>query len=510
MDRESGDASAAPTAQQATLGTQAAARRGAPSQSEDLCYASAGQLREWFETGVASPSEYVQAVLRRIETVNPRVNALVDVYADEAVALAAEASARYVKGRPHGPIDGVLVAIKDETPVEGKRTTSGSRRMADHVDDVSAVVVDRVRAAGGIVHARSAAPEFCAAPFTQSDLWGITRNPWNLGASPGGSSGGAGAALAAGMTTLADGSDVGGSIRIPACFSGVVGFRPPYGRVPGVAPYNLDPHCVQGPMARSTEDCARLESIMAGPDPSDPACVPRPPYVLAVQRRDLRGLRIGLSLDCGGFPLSEEVRSHTLAAAEQLRELGATVAEVEVGWSFEQVQRAALLHSGFYIGPAISRDDGVPLTSYVAKYLKRVSVVERSDFAEMLDLEGHIHSSLAAVMDQCDALLCPTMSLTHFEAGNDYVVEGPVVDGVATEQHRHVQLTLPFSICSRNPVISFPVGISESGVPVGVQIVTPPFEDCLAFDIARCFEESYPWPLANGPAGWRGSALAEL
>ena len=233
--------------------------------------------------------------------------------------------------------------------MQGRRTTCGSLLSPDTADTESAAVVSRIQDAGGIVHARTATPEYCCAPFTHSLRWGVTYNPWNPRYSPGGSSGGAGVALALGMTPLADGSDVGGSIRIPAAFCGVVGYKPPYGRVPGVAPGNLDPYCHQGPLARTVQDCAMVQDVISGPHPDDPATVPG---LVRVSGRggDVAGWRIAVSTDAGGFPCSNEVREAVRSAAAAFVELGAQVDEIDVGWTFEQVQAAARIHTGITFG----------------------------------------------------------------------------------------------------------------------------------------------------------------
>ncbi len=197
--------------------------------------------------------------------------------------------------------------------------------------------------AGAIVHARSTAPEFSVAGFTRSRLWGPTRNPWNPAWSPGGSSGGSAAALAAGTATLASGSDIGGSIRIPASFCGVVGFKPPYGRVPVDPPYNLDTYCHCGPLARTVADCAVFENVLAGPEPGDITTL-RPKLELPEAFEGIAGLRVAVSVDLGDWPVDPEVRANTLAAADALRAAGAHVEEVDLVIPRADVMRAMAIH----------------------------------------------------------------------------------------------------------------------------------------------------------------------
>ena len=208
---------------------------------DELHYLSASAAIARFRARELSPVELMQAVIERAEQVEPRINAFTDTHFERALEQARRAEARYAKpaGRPRS-LEGIPVAVKDEAAIAGQRTTSGSLILRDHVDTETSPVVERLLRAGAIVHARSTAPEFSCATFTHSRLWGVTRNPWHLDYTPGGSSGGSAAALAAGTATLATGSDIAGSIRIPASCCGVVGFKPPYGRVPEEPPYGFD------------------------------------------------------------------------------------------------------------------------------------------------------------------------------------------------------------------------------------------------------------------------------
>ena len=248
--------------------------------TDDLCYLSATTALRLFRSRELSPAELTEAVIARAEAVEPAINAFAATYYEQALAQARAAAERYAgKGDPPRPLEGLLVAVKEEAPIAGQLNTLGSLPLRDVVAPETAVFVQRILDAGGIVHARTTTPEFSCAPVTWTKLWGVTRNPWHLDYSPGGSSGGSGAALAAGSTMLATGSDIGGSIRIPASFCGVVGFKPPYGRVPEVEVFNLDHYCHEGPMARTVADCALLENVIAGPDPSDVASL-RPKLVI--------------------------------------------------------------------------------------------------------------------------------------------------------------------------------------------------------------------------------------
>ena len=244
----------------------------------DLAYLSAAELIERFTDRSLSPVEYLQAVIDRIERLEPGINAVVDRRYDEALSEARQSADRYVHGTAR-PLDGLPVAVKEEHPMKGRSWTQGSLALAGEVAPLDHPIVERIQAAGGIVHIRTATPEFCCTPYCHSRAWGVTRNPWNTQYSPGGSSGGTGAALAAGYAPIGTGSDIGGSIRIPASLSGVAGFKPPWQRVPALPPYNLDQFCHDGPMARTVADCALLEDVIAGRHWRDIASLPNPPRV---------------------------------------------------------------------------------------------------------------------------------------------------------------------------------------------------------------------------------------
>src|SRR5262249_21014084 len=250
------------------------------------------------------------------EQLQPRVNALTYTYFDRAMEQAKAAEERYIRhsGQPR-PLEGVTVAIKDFHPVKDEITTFGSKIYRDFRPRYSAPTVQRLLDAGAIVHCRTTTPEFAHTGITASPLWGVTRNPWNLDYTPGGSSGGAGAVLAAGMSTLADGTDGGGSIRIPASVNGVVGYKPPFGRNPLDLDHPFESILHYGPMARSVADAALMQNVMSGPHLDD-ICTIREKVVLPEGSEDIRGWRIAYSMDLGFYAVDQEVRRNTLAAVE--------------------------------------------------------------------------------------------------------------------------------------------------------------------------------------------------
>lgn len=455
---------------------------------DDLLYLPAGELLSAFRARALSPVELLAAVTGRIEAVNSELNAVADRLDEQAMAQAREAERRYATGTAR-PLEGLPVAVKEEQPIGGQPLREGSLLLDGAVAEITHPLVERALAAGAVVHLRTTTPEFCAAGFTHSSLWGITRNPWNLAFS----SGGSGAALASGMAVLATGSDIGGSIRIPASFDGVVGFKPPYGRVPAMPPYNLDHYCVDGPMARTVADCALLENVIAGQHPSDHVSLPAPPPV-STDPSDLGGLRIAASWDLGGYPVEEDVLGNARETADVLREAGAVVEEVPIPWSRQQVMRAAWAHYGAVFAPAIrsvlaGRTCG--LTRYVQELL---AAYADAGFYGASEAEAAIHAGLARIFSRFDARICPASGVAAFAAGEDYVDHPVLVDGrpSGASHHLEVPLTVPFNIASRCPVLSVPSGLARSGVPTGIQIVTRSYDDAMAFRIGLAAEAARP------------------
>ena len=260
--------------------------------------------------------ELTKALIARAEKVNPKINCFADRYFDEALA-----QAKAVRGALHearrarpAPLDGMPLAVKDAQRVKGKRTTQGSLIFKDWVDDHSDPMIERLQKAGAIILARTTTPEFCLSGITASRIWGVTRNPWNTEWGPGGSSGGSGAALAAGLTTLATGTDIGGSIRIPAAACGVVGFKPPHGRNPDGPPANFDRfnHC--GPMTRSVADAALMQNVTSGPHPLDHDSL-RQKVKLPTEAASIKGMKIAYSVDFGYVPVEPDVRAEHAGGA---------------------------------------------------------------------------------------------------------------------------------------------------------------------------------------------------
>lgn len=467
--------------------------------STELAYLSATEALAAFRRRDVSPVELLTAVLERAAAAEPVVNAVVEELHDQAYAAAREAERRYL-GKGGGevrPLEGVPVAAKEEHPIEGHPLQLGSLLHADDIADATHPVIQRIADAGGVIHMRTSTPEFCAAGFTHSKLWGVTRNPWNPEYSCGGSSGGSGAALAAGYAPLATGSDIGGSIRIPASFNGVVGFKPPFGRVPAMPPYSLDQYCHDGPMARTVADCALLENVIAGPWKGDIVSL-RPKLVLPETyegARGVEGMRIALSVTLGDHRIDPEVAANTRSVADALRAAGAVVEEVAFDWTRKVVNQAMNAHFAAVMGAEASAAVAAApdlVNPYIRAFAEQTAAEETS-FAEGLILEGAIYAELGEILDRFDALVCPTTAVPAFLAGEEYIDTRVVVDGAELEFYLDAALTPPFNICSRVPVLAVPSGFASNGVPTGVQIVGKTYDDATVFRVGAALEEVRPW-----------------
>ncbi|WP_050929776.1 amidase [Aestuariivita boseongensis] len=465
--------------------------------SEDLIYMTATEAMRRFAEKSLSPVELLDAQIARAEATAENVNAFTHTHFDEARDAAKAAEARWAKGTPAGCLDGLAVAIKDESHIKGKPTSGGSLIMKDFVAEHTSPMNERILKEGAIVHARTATPEFSCAGVTWSRLWGVTRNPWNTDKTPGGSSGGSAASLALGTTALATGSDIGGSIRIPASCCGVVGFKPPYGRNPDDPPFNLDFYCHTGPLARSVADTILLQNIMAGPHPLDISTI-YPKLTLPTEYPDIRGWKIALSMDLDCFEVDEDVRKNTLAAAQLFRDLGATVEEVKIGWPPE-ILDACMDYLTHLFGGALSTEldeHGDLMTSYCRDFAEKAMGSSAQTFVASLEVAGQAYLKLGPLLEEYDCLICPTNALPAVPAVFDPSKDTVRVAGKEVRPELGWVMTTPFNMMSRCPVISVPSGFAGNAVPTGLQIVAPTYRDEIAMQAAMAFEAAI--------GGWYG------
>ena len=468
--------------------------------SADLPYISAVDALAAFRSRELSPVELLDALLARADEVEPSINAVVHVRREAAYAAARESEARYA-GRGGGatrPLEGLPVAIKEEQPFLGETIEYGSLALKGRIADHQHPIIDRIGAAGGVMHIRTATPEFSCAAFTHTRLWGVTRNPWNLDMTPGGSSGGTAAALSAGEAILGTGSDIGGSIRIPASLCGLVGYKPPYGRVPALAPYNLDTYCHDGPLARSVADVVLLHNVISGQDPHDIVSLPFPGPIDVTGAADrVRGRRIAWARTIGDAPVDPDVAAATAGVARALEGLGAEVEQVEVDVPLELLFDTLFTHFGALMGPSIDadvrgRDDLV--MPYVAAFRERAEATyARVGAYRGTELEGEISARVVAATAGFDAFVCPTMLATGLVADDDYTETRVVIDGRELEFYLMAAATPLFNVLARRPVMAVPSGVAPNGVPMGVQVVVRPYDDTTAFDVAAGLETALRW-----------------
>lgn len=463
--------------------------------SEEVLAWSVSRVLEAFGQREISPVEYVDACLERIERTKGEVNAVGDVYADEARSAAEQAAVRWLRGEPR-PLEGIPVAVKDEASIAGKRVTYGSLLYEHYVAEETEPMVQRLVDAGGIVHARTLVPEFSIPFWTHSRLWGVTRNPWNRAYDVGGSSGGSAAALACGATPLATGSDIGGSIRMPASVCGVVGYKPPHGRVPIPGVYGLDDWCHQGPLARSVEDCALMADLISGPHVLDHMSL-RERVVLGRPRGDVRGMRVALSLDLGDWPLVPEVREAVSSAARALEDAGAIVEPVDVTVERELLRLASNAHYRAVFAAEVAADVRGHEDDVNAYTLNWLHLVQQSSetFLEGRRIEVEICRRIDSILSTYDILLTAAVAVPAFRAGVDYTTEPYEIDGVAYETFHDLCLTEVFNVTNRCPVLTVPAGRSSDGVPIGVQIVGRTYLDSGVFEVGAALQSALPWPV---------------
>lgn len=459
---------------------------------DDTCHLSAAEALALFRSRKLSPVEVLKAQIARAEKTQPKINAFTDAYFDEALAAASKAEARY-GGRGAAPrrLEGLTVAVKDAQRVAGKRTTQGSLVFEHHVDDHSDPMIERLQKAGAIIHARTTTPEFCLSGVCHSRLWGITRNPHNPAFGPGGSSGGSGAALAAGMTTLATGTDIGGSIRIPASACGVVGFKPPHGRNPDGPPACFDRYNHCGPLTRSVGDAALMQQVTAGPHPRDHDSL-RKRVRLDVSRRDLKGVKVAWSMDFGYVPVDAEVRRNTLSALNVFAGLGARLEEVDLGWTAEIDRDIMHWYNAMHFGRQTvwqAREHRDLLTDYARRTADLVTKTTGiDDVHKAWDRAHQMYQSLGPLLASHDVFVCPTLNLPAVAADHDPFNPDFRVAGVRVDGESGWLMTHHFNMLHNCPVMSVPSGKSSSGVPTGIQIVARSFDDARVFAVAAAYE----------------------
>lgn len=456
----------------------------------ELCDRSAVELAALVRTKELSARELLAAHLARIDAVNPTLNAIVTRVPEKAEAWAAEADEHQARGEPLGPLHGLPIAHKDAVSTKGIRTTMGSPLLAAQVPARDDLLVERLRAAGAITLGKTNMPEFGAGSHTFNPLFGATKNPYDTSRTCGGSSGGAGVALASGMVPIADGSDLAGSLRNPGNFNNVVGLRPSPGRVPNVpALVGWESLTVLGPMARTVEDTALLLSAMAGPDPRAPLSLETPGARFAEPlERDLRGVRIAFEPDFGGLPVDRDVAEVIAGAVPVLESLGAVVEPSTMNWdgaheSF-QTLRAALFAASF---AGLSPAGLEKLKATVRWNVEKGANLSAREVFEAEKQRAAVHGRLAALMDHVEFLIAPVNQVPPFDIDTEYPSE---IEGVAMETYIDWMKSAYFVTLTGHPAISVPCGFTEAGLPVGLQIVGRQHDDFGVLQLAYAFQQA--------------------
>ena len=462
-----------------------------PATSTDICFMGARELSGLIQARTLSAREVMAAHLRQIDRLNPTLNAIVARLPDEeCLALADEADRRAAQGATLPPLHGLPVAFKDLEPAVGFLWTRGSPIYRNERPSFDSVIVERLRRAGAIPIGKTNVPEFGMGSHTYNKVYGTTLNPYDTSKSAGGSSGGAGAALASGMLPLADGSDLGGSLRNPANFNNIVALRPTVGLVP-TAPDVMPPpsFTVKGPMARSVGDVAWLLSVMAGPDARDPACFPSDPSIFAERlERSFAGTRVAWCPDLGGLPLDARVRSILESRRTTFEQLGCIVDEAcpdlndaeSIFLTIRAWRNAAVL------GPLL-RDHRERLKPEAIGEIERGLALTGADVARALIAHGQLMDRMRRFEETYEFTICAVNQLPPFEATLDWPTS---IDGVPLENYVAWMKTAYWISVTCRPAMSVPAGFTPDGLPVGVQIVGRHRDDLGVLQIGHAFEEA--------------------
>ncbi|MFO1351172.1 MAG: amidase [Gammaproteobacteria bacterium] len=459
----------------------------------NFCFTSAVELKRMFSAKQLSPVELIDAVLERIDRLNPRLNAFCLLDPDGARTAARQAERAIMQGTGLGLLHGLPISIKDLAMTKGLRTASGSHIFANRIPDADAPVVERLRAAGAILIGKTCVPEFGWKALSDSPLTGITRNPWNPAMTAGGSSSGAAVAAAAGLGPLHHGSDGAGSIRIPAAFCGVFGFKPSFGRVPYHPTPNNDNASHIGPLTRTVADGALMLAAMAGADDRDRFSLEGSPdaYVAELDA-GIKGLKVGFSQDLGYLSVDDDIASIVANAASAFADLGCHLDSVDPGFddSRDLIEFMWCAHEAGHLADYLStwKDKMDPgLVACVHQGLHYSAV----EYIRMRARKLQYWDKVRAFFQRYDLLLTPATSVAAFPVGRLNPEHYPQHDW---NWLQWAGFSYPFNFTGL-PAASVPCGFTPSGLPVGLQIVGRRFADLTVLKAARAFEQARPWAL---------------
>jgi amidase len=456
----------------------------------DLCFKTAVEFVDLVRQRDLRVVDVLAAHLQQIERVNPRVNAICTLQTELAVEQATRMDEALARSEWPGPLCGLPIAIKDLVETKGIRTTFGSSIYRDHVPNHDALFVERLKAAGAIVIGKTNTPEFGAGSHTFNRVFGVTRNPYDLDRSSGGSSGGGAAALACGMIPIADGSDLGGSVRNPPSFNNVVGLRPSPGRIPRYPnDQPWDTLSVLGPMARTVQDAALLLSVMAGPDARDPISITEDPrQFLAPLQRDSTGRRIAWSSDLGQFPVQSAIVNVIENALPQFTELGCIVEEAHPDFSgaadIFQVLRA---HNFAYGLAKDLKEHRELMKDTVIWNIEQGLKLAALEVAQAQAGRAALFHRVRTFLEHYDFLLLPVCQVVPFPVEVEWVQE---INGIEMATYIDWMMSCSLITLTGHPAISVPCGFTADGLPVGLQIVGPYRGEFELLQFAYAFEQA--------------------
>jgi aspartyl-tRNA(Asn)/glutamyl-tRNA(Gln) amidotransferase subunit A len=456
--------------------------------ADNVAYLSAAELAGFYRAGKLSPVEVVKALFARLDELQPKINAFCVVDRDGAMAAARGSEARWRAGAPLSPVDGVPATIKDLMLTRGLPTLRGSRLIDPNQDwSEDSPAVARLKEAGAVILGKTTTPEFGWIAVGDSPLTGITRNPWNLERTPGGSSAGAAAACAAGIGVLNLGSDGAGSIRIPACFSGVFGIKPTFGRVPAYPPSPMGLLSHHGPLCRSVADAAAMLDVIGQPDARDPFWLPPLDASFLDGLEDgIKGWKIAFSRDLGYAKVDPEIAASVAAAAKQFEALGAHVEEV--GKIFDSPRDALLTLWGAGTARIVAGIPAEKLALCDPGFLENTKAGAKIGAVDYLGADlvrTALGKTMGAFHESYDLLLTPMMPVPALPVGED----------LNSPDDKHWVDWSPFSYpfnMTRQPAASIPCGLTSAGLPIGLQIVGPLHADAKVLRAARAFETTQP------------------
>jgi len=458
--------------------------------SEDLCFLPATELVQRIRRKTLSATDLMLASLSQIERFNPKLNAIVSLYAEQALAQARAADEKQARGEALGALHGLPVAHKDLFLTRGMRTTFGSPIFKDFVPDQNLLIVDRLQSAGAISIGKTNTPEFGAGSQTFNAVFGKTLNPYDTGKTCGGSSGGAAVALAAGMVPIADGSDMGGSLRCPANFCNVVGLRTSPGRVPvWPAKTGWSTLGVEGPMGRTVGDCALMLSAIAGWDAKSPIAIVEPgEHFARPLARDFKGVRIAWSRDLGGLPLDARVAQVIAAQRSTFSGFGCELDEAtpDLSDANEIFQTLRAWQFELAYGELLDRHRDL-LKDTVVWNIEAGRKLLGSQIGVAEAKRTALFDRMRQFMQRYEFLVLPVNQVPPFDVDQPYVNE---INGVAMQTYIDWMKSCYFITVTGQPAISVPCGFTDEGLPVGVQIVGRHQDDFGVLQLAYAFEQA--------------------